>query len=188
MAEKTKIRCRTIIEVLGKPKEHVESTLKQYIEKIREDNDLAILNENFAEAVQQQQLWSAFAELEMVVKDIPKLIGFCFDYMPSSIEIIKPEELAVSNREIADLLNDLQARLHKMDMMIKQVKGENDFLRKNMNALVKNIIMISLAKNSLSAENLSKAAGIPEKELLPFIELLLKEDKIRKEGEFYSLA
>ena len=188
MAERAKIRCRTIIEILGKPKEHVEKTLKEYVDKIKEDESLVVLNEDFAEPKEQEGLWSVFAELEMILKDIPALIGFCFDYMPSSIEIIKPEEIVMTSKDISDFMNDLQARLHKMDMLIKQHRGENDFLRKNMNVLVKNIIMIALAKSSLSAEKLSKAAGIPENEILPFIKFLLKENKLKKEGEIYSLA
>ena len=35
-SEKQHIRCRAIIEVLGKPKEHVENSIKSYVEKISE--------------------------------------------------------------------------------------------------------------------------------------------------------
>ena len=141
-SEKQHIRCRTIIEVLGKPKEHVKKTIKDYVEKIKQDPDLIILKEDFANTKQQDKLWSTFAELEMVIKGIPRLIGFCFDYMPSSLEIIKPDELTLNNRVIANFLNDLQARLHSMDMIIKQLKNENLFLRKNMNMIwIKNLLI-----------------------------------------------
>ena len=43
------IRCRTIIEVLGKPKEHVEKSIKDYIEHIKKDSELVILNEEYSE-------------------------------------------------------------------------------------------------------------------------------------------
>src|SRR3989338_2372750 len=104
------IRCRTIIEVLGKPKEHVESSIKDYVEHIKKDSELVILKEEFSEIKEQGKLWSQFVELELVVKGTNKLIGFCFEYMPSSIEIIKPESLDMSNAELASFLNDLQAR------------------------------------------------------------------------------
>ena len=163
-SEKQHIRCRTIIEVLGKPKEHVEKTIKDYVEKIKQDPDLIILKTDFAETKQQDKFWSTFVEIEMVVKGIPKLIGFCFDYMPSSLEIIKPDELTLNNRVIADFLNDLQARLHNMDMIIKQLKNENLFLKRNMNNIFKNIILLTLTKAKLNKEQLSKVTGINQKE------------------------
>jgi hypothetical protein len=187
MAEGTKIRFRTIIEVLGKPKEHIETALKGYVEKIKEDSDLMVMHEDFAEAAAKGDLWSAFVELEVIANDVPKLIGFCFDYMPSTLEIIKPEEFLLKDRVISDFLNDLQARLHKVDMAVKQLKMENEFLKKNMQTLVKNIVLISLTKNSLSLEKLSRAAGIPEQEIKSFLDKLIKEEKIKKDGDIYSL-
>jgi hypothetical protein len=179
-SEKQHIRCRTIIEVLGKPKEHVEKAIKDYVEKIKQDSDLIILKTDFAETKQQGKFWSTFVELEMVAKGVPKLMGFCFDYMPSSLEIIKPDELILSNRVIADFLNDLQARLHNMDMIIKQLKNENLFLKRNMNNLVKNIILVVLAKTKLNKEQLSKVTGINEKELEIFLNNLMKKKNKKK--------
>ena len=186
-SEKQHIRCKTIIEVLGKPKEHVEKTIKEYIEQIKKDSDLIILKEHFADAKQQEEMWSIFAELEMVVKGIPKLIGFCFDYMPSSIEVLKPDELILNSRETADFLNDLQARLHSMDMLVKQLKNENNFLKRNMHNVFKNIILVALAQAKLKKEHLSKITGIVEKELEIYLNKLIEEKVIKKEGELYSL-
>ena len=114
------IRCRTIIEVLGKPKEHVETALNQYIGHIKEDSELVVLNEEYSDVKEQGKLWSKFAELELVIKGTRKLISFCFEYMPSSLEILKPEHLIMRNAEISNFLNDLQARLHNVDMIVKQ--------------------------------------------------------------------
>ncbi len=43
IAEKTHLRCKIIIEVLGKPKEHVEKALQMYVDKINNDSDLIVL-------------------------------------------------------------------------------------------------------------------------------------------------
>ncbi|MFH0868204.1 MAG: hypothetical protein V1831_02740 [Candidatus Woesearchaeota archaeon] len=188
IAEEMHIRCKIIIEVLGKPKEHVEKTLKMYIDHIKNDSDLIVLKSEFSEAEEKEKLWAAFAELEMVIKGIQKLIAFCFDYMPSSIEIIKPEEFSMKKSVIEDLLNDLQARLHTVDMIVKNQKNENEFLKKNMNVAVSNAILISLATGSLTKENLSKVTGIQDKELEIFLDSLVKKNKIYKENELYSLT
>ena len=188
IAEETHIRCKVIIEILGKPKEHVEKTLRIYTSKIKHDSGIVVINSEFSEAVEKESLWSMFAELELVVKGLPKLIAFCFDYMPSSIEILKPEEFNMKKSTVEDLLNDLQSRLHNVDMVVKQQKNENEFLRKNMNTAVRNVILISLASGSLDEEKLSKVTGVASKELKLFLEELTKENRIREEKGDYSLV
>ena len=182
------IRCRTIIEVLGKPKEHVEKSLNEYVEHIKKDSELIVLKEDYSEVKEQGKLWSQFVELELVIKGTSKLIAFCFDYMPSSLEVLKPEHLVMTNPEISNFLNDLQAKLHNVDMVVKQLKAENDFLKLNMNAIVSNAIIISLKISSLTLEQLSKVTGVHQKELEIFVEKLAKENKIKKENGLYSLV
>jgi len=188
IAEKTHIRCKIIIEMLGKPKEHVEKTLINYVDKIKDDPELIVLKTEFADIQEKKELWSTFTELEVVIKGIPKLIAFCFDYMPSSIEILKPEEFIIKKSTIEDFINNLQARLHNVDMVIKKQKNENEFLRKNMNTAVNNIILISLTSGSLDKEKLSKVTGISNEELEIFLDKLVKENRVRKENELYSLV
>lgn len=181
------IRCRTIIEILGKPKEHIEQTLREYVGNIRDDSELAILREEYAETKEQDKMWAKFVELDLVVKGVSKLIGFCFQYMPSSIEIIKPDEFRLLNSEMASFLNDLQGRLHNVDMLAKNLKLQNDFLRKNLNAMLHNLILITLKTRELNIDELSKITGVETEELGKFIEKLINENKIRKEGEILSL-
>jgi|SRR3989338_8056272 len=186
--EHVHIRCRTIIEVLGKPKEHVEKAIQDYVAHIKEDSELVMLNEEFSETKEQGTLWSKFVELEIVIKGTRKLIAFCFEYMPSSMEILKPEQLIMTNPEISGLLNDLQARLHSVDMVVKQLKSENDFLKHNLNAIIHNTVFICLKLGKLTLEQLSKVTGVEQKELGAFVEKMLKENKIKKENDFYMLA
>ena len=188
IAEQTHIRCKIIIEILGKPKEHVEKTLKMYIEKIKNDPELIVLNTEFSETAEKEKLFATFSELDMVIKGIPKLIAFCFDYMPSSIEITKPEEFIMKKSNVEDLINDLQARLHNVDMIVKNQKNENDFLKQNLNKVVSNVILISLASGNMDKENLSKITGINDKELNIFLDNLVKENKIIEEKGTYSLV
>tara|TARA_Y100000310_G_scaffold342247_1_gene444639 strand:+ start:46065 stop:46652 length:588 start_codon:yes stop_codon:yes gene_type:complete len=188
IAEQTHIRCKIIIEVLGKPKEHVEKTLKEYVDKINNDSDLIVLNSEFSKPAEKDRLWATFVEMDVIIKGIPKLVGFCFDYMPSSVEIIKPEEFITKKSTVEDLINDLQARLHEVDMIVKQQKNENEFLKQNLNKAATNTILISLTTGNLDKEKLSKATGVPEKELDIFLNALIKENKIKKENEIYSLV
>ena len=182
------IKCRTIIEVLGKPKEHVEKVIREYVDNMKKDNELVVLNEEYSEAKEQGSLWGNFVELDLVIKGTSKLITFCFEYMPSSLEVLKPEQVILTNPEISNFLNDLQARLHNVDMIVKQSKAENDFLKHNLNALLHNSILICLKVSNMSMDQLSKVTGVDMKELETFVEKLLKENKIKKEGGVYSLV
>jgi hypothetical protein len=185
--EKNHIRCRTILEVLGKPKEHVEKALKGYIEHIKEDSDLVILNEELSEAKEQGEMFSQFVELDLVVKSTQKLIAFCFQYMPSSLEIIKPEHFFMNHLEFSSFLNDLQGRLHIVDMEVKKQKGESSFLKQSLNTIICNSIIISLRLSRMNLGQLSRITGVSEKEIGAFADKLVKENKIKKEGDIYRL-
>ncbi|MEK6947447.1 MAG: hypothetical protein AABX32_07615 [Nanoarchaeota archaeon] len=182
------IRCRTIIEVLGKPKEHVEQAIKEYVEHIKKDSELVVLSEDYSESKEQGKLWSQFVEMDLVIKGTFKLISFCFEYMPSSMEVMKPEHLILTNNELSSFLNDLQARLHDVDMIVKKQKTENDFIKNNLHAVIHNMIIICLKVSRLTLEQLSQVTGIEQKELEAYVEKLLKENKIKKEEEQYTLA
>lgn len=185
------VQSRAIIEILGKPKEHVEKTIKEYTEAIKKKEDLQLLQIDISEAKEvdkEQALWSAFAELEIQTPDLQTLIEFCFDYMPSSIEIIKPEELTIKDKATTNLLNDLQAKLHRIDMITKQLNNENTFLKKNMQSLLKNFISITLFKAEKTSENLAKIIGMDEEALEKFLEKMIEEKIITKKEDKYQLA
>jgi len=187
--EKQIIRCRAILEVLGKPKEHVEKTIKLLVEKVKEDPEISVLNEKYAEIKPEAKtMFTTFVELEMVVKGITTLTGFCFDFMPSSIDIEKPEQLTVKNIDISNIFNDLQSKLHNVDMVAKTLRAERDFLKRNLNTMISNIltILIKLGKNTI--EELSKFTGINKEELEKHLETLIKEEKIKKEEDKYQLV
>jgi predicted transcriptional regulator len=190
-AASAKIRVRTIIEILGRPKEHVEKTIKDYVAKIKEDNDFVVLKEHFSDAEEQKHgedtYFGAFVELEFLVKGLAPLVGFCFNYMPSSVEIEKPDELLLPANIVNGIFNDLQARLHKVDMIVKQQVNENQFLRKNLRHSMRNLIVITLAARPMEMENLVKATGIDTKVLQQFVDELTQEEKLEKDGDTYRI-
>ncbi len=181
------IRFRTILEVLGKPKEHVQNTIRLLVEKIKENPGMSILNEEYAELKPQGSLWSTFVELEIIAKGITTLIGFCFDFMPSSIDIEKPELIFIKNHELSNIFNDLQAKLHNVDMVAKKLRAERDFLKRNLNTMITNAIAVLIKINKNTLEELSKYTGINKKEMRIFLDKLLKEGKIKKEEDKYTL-
>src|SRR3989344_1166139 len=94
----TQIRCRAIIEMLGAPKEYIDKILRDYIAKIKNEG-AKIVSERYEEAVQQDKLFSNFVEMEILFDKPSQLLSFCFESMPSSIEIIEPEALVLPSFE-----------------------------------------------------------------------------------------
>ena len=127
-----KITAKIVIEILGMPKEHVEETMKSLIEKLKDEEGVKLLRETTYKAEQIEKMWSTFADLEIEVEEVSKLIGVCFDYMPSSVEIMEPPKMEMKTTSIADLFNDLLAKLHKVDMMLKNALAENSMLKQRM--------------------------------------------------------
>lgn len=135
MTEGKEVTARIILEVVGSPKEHVEETIKLIINKVKDDKTLRLLKEKTFKADELKNMknfWSSFAELEISFEDLNKLMFFCFDYMPSSIEILEPESFRTESLDIADFLNDLLARLHNYDMVVKNLRAQLILLNKKM--------------------------------------------------------
>lgn len=187
--EKGYIHTRIIIEILGKPKEYVEKALRAYVQKIKNDPNLEVLGEDYGKATEQEgNTWTTFVELEMLMQNLSTLIGFCFDYMPASIEILAPEKMHFNLQGLSRIINDLQGKLHHLDAMVKQFKLQNDFLRKNTRTLLRNLINIVLLIKPKTIEELTAIIGVKEKELEKFLNAMIKENKVKKEGDLYSIV
>ncbi len=183
-----KIVCRAVIEVLGQPKEHVEKAMQEYIGNLKKDERYQIIREDFAELKKQDNnLWATFTEMEIEVKEIKDVVSFCFEYMPSLIEIIEPEKITLTDRDFSDFFNDLQARLHQVDMVAKQVKLESEHSNVSMNKLLRNYVVMLLNERDLSMEELSKFTGIKEEVLGDYLDGLVDQKILEMEKGVYHL-
>lgn len=179
---------RAIVEVLGKPKEHVDSTLRGYIQKLKENKLYQVVKEDLAELKQHEEseLWMAFAELEIKTSGVAEIIDFCFDYMPSLIEIIEPEELTLGSLSVSSFLNDMQAKLHGVDMLAKQMKIENQLTNNSLAKLLNNYILVLLRNNNLTSKQLSAYTGMNIEVLEDYMDKMIDEGKIDlKEGIYF---
>jgi hypothetical protein len=185
----SKILFRAVIEVLGKPKEHVEESIRAYLDKLKTNQDYEFINEEIAEIKKQeeQDLWGIFAEIEVKTSSTELLTDFCFNYMPSQIEILEPSEMKLSDDEISGILNSFQAKLHQVDMVAKQVKKERDYFKTNMSSLLRNYLTFLLSRKPLTSDQLSKITGVPADNLEDFLDKLIDSGKINLKEGLYSL-
>lgn len=180
-----KLLAKVIIEMLGAPKEHIEKTLKDYVEKLKDDKNLEIVKEEFIPAEEQNKLFSTFAELSIKFSGAQKLLDFCFDSMPSSVEIIEPDTLQLDSVRFSDTINDMQAKLHNNDMIVKTLRAKNTILDKNAKKILRNFVSYMLDEEAKTMEELSSKMGISAQHLKPFLDELVKEGKVQeKEGRY----
>ena len=114
-------------------------------------------------------------------------MALCFDYMPSSIEILAPESMVIKNNEFAGFLNDLQARLHALNTGILQLKEKNTFYIKNTAVLLRNFIVILLSSKSLTLEEMQPYLGVGKENIEKVLNVLINEGKVKKQGSKYKV-
>jgi hypothetical protein len=129
-----KIKIHTMIEIAGKPEEHVKETIDKIINIIKENKKLNILKKEISSIDktevpspsnpdQNVEIFSGFTELELELPNFDELIQFCFTFMPSSIEIIEPEELKISQGDLEASLGDLLGKLHENSRIIMEYQA-----------------------------------------------------------------
>lgn len=181
------LRTNIIFEIAGKPKKHIEDTLKTYIENIKQDDKIKFITEEYEEAEELEEgIFTTVAEVEMLFPNIEKLNWLCVNFSPASVEILEPDNVTVSQKEIGDWLNDLLSRLHEIGMVQKNLKGQYDIMVKNFNAMTRNAIILSL-KETNEIESIAKKIGMPKEHTEKFLDALIKEEKVRKEKNKYFL-
>jgi len=185
--EEGQILVRTIIEILGAPKEHIESTLKLYIEKLEKNENYEIIKKHIAETVTHDKMFSTFAELEIWFKDIEKLIEFCFDSLPSSIEILEPNEFRFGATKFSGLLNDLQAKLHKLDSVLKKHITDQKVGSQNFQVIINNFIKYILHSGAKSVDEVAEIVGLEKDKAEKWLDELVEKKIINKKGKSYSI-
>jgi len=182
------IRVLITFEIVGKPREHVEQTLKAYLINIKQDERIKSINEEYAEPLEQDEgLFSAFCEFEAMVQDLEVLTWLSINFMPASIEVLEPEKLTIEARELNNWYNDLISKLHEVSTSLREQTAVAQHLTEGMNALIKNAILAALRSGPKRDEELERILGIPKAQLAPFAQHLVKKGEIITEDGAYRL-
>ncbi len=121
-----------MLEILGRPAEHVKKILSEIVDKLGKEKDVEIKKKQIADPKQvkeQENLFTSFAEIELETF-LEKLMAICFAYMPSHVEITSPEDLKIKNNDINMFLNELVSRLHQYDELAKALMIERNIIAK----------------------------------------------------------
>ncbi|MFC1753519.1 hypothetical protein ACFL96_09040 [Thermoproteota archaeon] len=182
---------RLVMEVAGSPKEHVDQAITLLVDKLEEKDYVTdLVSEEVFEATphpQNEKIFTAIAELECWIKGSKNMVDLAFDFMPASIEIVEPEKPDVKNKDFSSLMNELMAKLHKSDMVVKNLSANKQVVERSMNVLLRNFIINNLKSGSKSLDDLAKTTGIAAEQLERFVGLLAQGGEIIKEKDLFAL-
>ncbi|MCD4759923.1 hypothetical protein K8R33_03475 [archaeon] len=122
------IKANAIIEIVGSPEAHVKETMEKVVTLIKEKKEYKLISVETSEPKESElpntnkkiNIYSTFSELEISFDNFEALMNFCFEFMPSSIDILEPLNLKIDSQEVNDSLNDLLARLHQQARIIME--------------------------------------------------------------------
>lgn len=164
--EKQKIKAMMIFEIIGRPPQHLVSSLNGIIDQMGAEENVNVksrdvkeprkMEENAGVAssvgnefrVEQNEFYITFAEVELETDDIFTLTRMMFKYMPAHIEVISPEIISVSNGDWGDLLSELIQRLHAYDEVARVMQVE----KASLESQLKSFLEPKGAKGKISKE------------------------------------
>ena len=124
-----KIKAHLVIEILGRPAEHIKKALFDLLLKLKEEKGISLIDQKVHEPVlapNSKDLFTTFTEVSVELDSLANYFGIIFAYMPSHIEITNPEKIQMSNYDLNELGNILVQRLHHYDAITKSTLFERD--------------------------------------------------------------
>ena len=152
--EKQKIRVMLMLEIIGKPPEHLITTLEDLIKKLGEEKGVIVKSKDIKEPKPMAEkievmdsgekkkstppgdFYTTFAEIEIEIEEITSLAYLMFMYMPAHVEIISPELIALTNNGWNEMFNELVRRLHGYNEVARVLQVEKEILAKKVKELM----------------------------------------------------
>ena len=135
-----KLKARLVIEIMGRPPEHIKEALEMMVDRISSEKGVLILNKNFHEpkkAEKAENLFTAFVDLEAEFANVQLFFAVITGYMPSHIEIYEPDKLNFNVSELNSFSNFIVSRMHRYDEIVKVALAEREILLKQLDYVKK---------------------------------------------------
>ena len=187
--EKGYLHVNVLFEVVGNPREHVEKALNLVLGTIKKEKGIVFVSDDTGSAEDAGEgLWGIYSEVELLLKDLNKLSWLAFNFIPASIELKSPAKLTVKDKDVTDFMGDMLSQLHQVNMKQVEIKSERDGLIRNINALIRNSVLLScdVAGKPLKADEIGLKVGMKGKDVKPFLDAMIKEGKIVESSGKYS--
>ena len=138
-SETGNIRASFILEIIGRPAEHLVETLEKLIEQIGKEKGVNVVDKKIQSPIElkdQKDFYTTFAEVEIETEEILNIALLMFKYMPAHIEIIEPELISLSNNKLNEVFNELARRLHGYDEVARILQLQNAQMQRKLKELM----------------------------------------------------
>lgn len=179
-----------LFEIVGNPKEHIAKAMDEVMKRIETNKNIKVISSEKGEPEDAGEgLWGTYCESEMLVKDLLTLSWLSFNFLPASIEVKAPAKLTIKDKELTDFMGDLVSQLHESNKRVVATNSVNMGMLRNINALMRNAVLISLNQEQKTAAELAKKVGVQTKDIDALLEAMIKEKTIEKSGnKFKAIA
>jgi len=133
------IKATLILEIIGRPPEHLVKALEELIKQIDEEKNVSVRSKKINEPILiegSKDFYTTFAEVDIEVEEILNLAIVLFKYMPAHVEVVSPELIALTNNGWTDILSELTRRLHGYDEVARTIQIQNSQMQKKMQELL----------------------------------------------------
>ncbi|MFH1710812.1 MAG: hypothetical protein ABH840_00705 [Nanoarchaeota archaeon] len=132
-----KIKAIMIFEIMGKPPEYILETLKEILGKLGGEKGVSVLSKKIHEPkpVENSDVFTSFAEVEIEIGGLQRLMTILFAYMPANVDILSPSEFRLKNFDLSGSCNEILAKLHNYDSVAKTLLYERNNLVNQLNQL-----------------------------------------------------
>ncbi len=133
-----KIVAIMIVEIMGRPKEHIVEKLEEIINNINSEAGVSVIEKKIAEPREiekQKDLFVTHAEIEVEVEDVLALPLLAFKYMPANITIVEPEYIKMPNHGLSEMLSEITRKMHQYDEIARVIQVEKRILENQLKKL-----------------------------------------------------
>jgi len=146
-----------IFEMMGRPPEHIKIALSELIDKLGEQKSINIIRKEIHEPKPVEKegvkdLFTTFAEVELIADNINIIFDITFSMLPSHVEILKPKEIELKNFDLSSIVSNLAVKIHKYDEIAK------------ISIMEKNILINRLKEAQEKINNLENSVKVEDEE------------------------
>ncbi len=174
-----KVHAALILEIIGRPPEHLVQTLNEIINLMGSEPKIKVLSKKIAPPVEMkeaEEFFATHAEVEIEAEEIMYLVMVVFKYMPAYVEIISPETISLTKNNWGEILSEITRRLHRYDEIARILQNERAILEKKL----KEVMQIKEESKELKKSKIKKS---PEKTKESLKKPLKKSPKKKKESK-----
>jgi hypothetical protein len=180
------IKAKFIIEIMGRPAEHIKEALNTLVIKMGSDEGVELLGKTYHDPKKIEKvdnLWTAFADVELSFDNIHRFFNAIMTYMPAHVEIFEPENFKLDVAGINELANYFTATLHKYDAIAKKVVGEKEILIRKLEHLRQGGKLEDVFPPEKKEEKIEGKKGIEENKKVDVNKKAKEEKKGKKKSK-----